>query len=162
MGQFVIKLPDVGEGVAEAELVEWLVEEGRNVREDDVLASVMTDKATVEIPSPVEGKITWLGPKVGDVVAVGSAIIRLEIDGAGNLTAEEAVAPTPDAAPGPAVNGANGANGAAASAAAKPPPPAPAVEPTPAQPAPNPVAPVRAAASPVAGAPRAEGEKPLA
>ncbi len=85
MGEYVIKLPDVGEGVAEAELVEWLVEEGRNVREDEALASVMTDKATVEIPSPVEGKIIWLGPKIGDVVAVGSPIIRLEIDGEGNI-----------------------------------------------------------------------------
>ena len=84
MGEFVIKLPDVGEGVAEAELVEWLVEEGKNVREDDILASVMTDKATVEIPSPVEGKVIWLGAKIGEIVPVGSPIIRLEIDGEGN------------------------------------------------------------------------------
>ena len=99
MGEFVIKLPDVGEGVAEAELVEWLVDEGRNVREDDVLASVMTDKATVEIPSPVEGKIIWLGPKVGEVVAVGSPIIRLEIDGEGNVSAEDISAADEKAAP---------------------------------------------------------------
>ena len=59
MGEHVIKLPDVGEGVAEAELVEWLVEEGQLVREDDVLAAVMTDKATVEIPAPVDGKVIW-------------------------------------------------------------------------------------------------------
>ena len=72
MGEYVIKLPDVGEGVAEAELVEWMVKEGANVREDEVLAAVMTDKATVEIPSPVEGKIKWLGGKPGDVLAVGS------------------------------------------------------------------------------------------
>ena len=85
MGEFVIKLPDVGEGVAEAELVEWLIEKGQNVREDEVLASVMTDKATVEIPSPVEGKVIWLGAKIGEVVAVGSPIIRLEIDGEGNI-----------------------------------------------------------------------------
>ena len=99
MGEFVIKLPDVGEGVAEAELVEWLVDEGRNVREDDVLASVMTDKATVEIPSPVEGKIIWLGPKVGEVVAVGSPIIRLEIDGEGNVSAGDISAVDEKAAP---------------------------------------------------------------
>jgi len=85
MGEFVIKLPDVGEGVAEAELVEWLVDEGRNVSEDEPLAAVMTDKATVEIPSPVEGKIIWLGPKIGEVVSVGSPIIRLKIDGEGNV-----------------------------------------------------------------------------
>ena len=85
MGEYVIKLPDVGEGVAEAELVEWLVKEGANVREDEVLAAVMTDKATVEIPSPVEGKILWLGAKIGEVVAVGSPIIRIEIEGEGNV-----------------------------------------------------------------------------
>ena len=71
MGEHVIKLPDVGEGVAEAELVEWHVKIGDLVREDTVLAAVMTDKATVEIPSPVEGEILWLGASVGDQVAVG-------------------------------------------------------------------------------------------
>ena len=86
MGHHVIKLPDVGEGVAEAELVEWLVEDGQNVREDDVLASVMTDKATVEIPSPVEGKVIWRGATIGEIVAVGAPIIRLEVDGEGNAT----------------------------------------------------------------------------
>jgi len=99
MGEFVIKLPDVGEGVAEAELVEWLVDEGKNVREDEPLAAVMTDKATVEIPSPVEGKIVWLGPTIGEIVAVGSPIIRLEVDGDGNVTAgavvEKPSKPTP-------------------------------------------------------------------
>ncbi|MBI1365138.1 MAG: 2-oxo acid dehydrogenase subunit E2 [Alphaproteobacteria bacterium] len=90
MGEFVIKLPDVGEGVAEAELVEWFVDEGANVREDEVLAAVMTDKATVEIPSPVEGKVIWRGAKIGEVVAVGSPIIRLEVEGAGNVKPGEA------------------------------------------------------------------------
>jgi len=84
MGEFVIKLPDIGEGVAEAELVEWLVEQGQTVREDDPLAAVMTDKATVEIPSPVDGKVIWLGPAIGDAVAVGLPIIRLEVAGEGN------------------------------------------------------------------------------
>ena len=88
MGQHEIKLPDVGEGVAEAELVEWMVEEGQNVREDDVLAAVMTDKATVEIPSPVDGKIVWRGASIGDVLAVGSPIIRLEVDGDGNVSGD--------------------------------------------------------------------------
>ena len=72
MGEHVIKLPDVGEGVAEAELVEWHVKVGDLVREDAVLAAVMTDKATVEIPSPVDGEILWLGAEIGDTVAVGS------------------------------------------------------------------------------------------
>lgn len=85
MGEHVIKLPDVGEGVAEAELVEWMVEIGANVREDEVLAAVMTDKATVEIPSPVEGKIIWRGGTIGDVLSVGSPLIKLEVDGDGNV-----------------------------------------------------------------------------
>ena len=73
MTEHVIRLPDVGEGVAEAELVEWHVKIGDLVREDTILAAVMTDKATVEIPSPVEGEIVWLGAEIGDMVAVGSA-----------------------------------------------------------------------------------------
>src|SRR5262249_2339414 len=78
MADHVIKLPDVGEGVAEAELVEWHVKLGDVVREDATLAAVMTDKATVEIPSPVDGEIVWLGAKVGDVIAVGSDLVRLK------------------------------------------------------------------------------------
>jgi 2-oxoisovalerate dehydrogenase E2 component (dihydrolipoyl transacylase) len=81
MAEHVIKLPDVGEGVAEAELVEWNVKVGDVVREDATLGSVMTDKATVEIPSPVAGEVLWLGAKVGDVVAVGSDLVRLKIAG---------------------------------------------------------------------------------
>ena len=79
MGEHVIKLPDVGEGVAQAELVEWHVKIGDLVREDDILGAVMTDKATVEIPSPVEGEVVWLAADVGDVVAVGSDLVRLKV-----------------------------------------------------------------------------------
>ena len=68
MGEHVIKLPDVGEGVAEAELVEWHVKVGDLVREDALLAAVMTDKATVEIPSPVDGEVLWLGAEIGETV----------------------------------------------------------------------------------------------
>ncbi len=81
MGEHVIKLPDVGEGVAEAELVEWRVKVGDLVREDAILAAVMTDKATVEIPSPVSGEVLWLGAEIGDAVAVGSPLIRLKVEG---------------------------------------------------------------------------------
>ena len=81
MAEHVIKMPDVGEGVAEAELVEWQVKVGDLVREDTVLAAVMTDKATVEIPSPVEGEITWLGAEIGDTVAVGSTIVKIAVAG---------------------------------------------------------------------------------
>jgi 2-oxoisovalerate dehydrogenase E2 component (dihydrolipoyl transacylase) len=77
MGETIIKLPDVGEGVAEAELVEWHVEIGDVVREDMVLAAVMTGKATVEIPSPVEGEITWRHGEVGDVIATGTVILKI-------------------------------------------------------------------------------------
>ena len=87
MGEHVVKLPDVGEGVAEAELVEWHVKIGDLIREDDLLASVMTDKATVEIPSPVEGEVIWRGGEIGDVVPIGSALVRLKT--AGGATAPE-------------------------------------------------------------------------
>ena len=80
MSDYVIRLPDVGEGVAEAEIVEWHVNVGDSVSEDDVLAEVMTDKATVELPSPVQGVVRWLGAEVGDIVAVGSDIVRIETD----------------------------------------------------------------------------------
>jgi 2-oxoisovalerate dehydrogenase E2 component (dihydrolipoyl transacylase) len=95
MAEHVIKLPDVGEGVAEAELVEWQVAIGDIVQEDTVLATVMTDKAAVEIPSPVQGKILWLGAAVGDTVAVGSPLIRLEIAGDGASEEPPPVAETP-------------------------------------------------------------------
>ncbi len=96
MGEHTIKLPDVGEGVAEAELVEWHVKIGDLVREDAVLAAVMTDKATVEIPSPVDGEITWLGAEVGDVVAVGSPIVRLKTSAGAAVDDEAAPEPMDD------------------------------------------------------------------
>src|SRR4051812_26406541 len=85
MGEHVIKLPDVGEGVAEAELVEWHVKVGDLVREDSLLAAVMTDKATVEIPSPTDGEVLWLGADIGDTVAVGSPLVRLKGAGEGKV-----------------------------------------------------------------------------
>ena len=96
MAEHVIKLPDVGEGVAEAELVEWHVKVGDLVREDTVLAAVMTDKATVEIPSPVDGEIVWLGAEIGDMVAVGSPLVRLKVAGGGNVEEASAAEPAPD------------------------------------------------------------------
>lgn len=85
MGIHLIKMPDIGEGIAEVELVEWHVQPGDDVVEDQVLADVMTDKATVEVPSPVNGKVQWLGGKVGDVMAVGADLIRIEVEGEGNV-----------------------------------------------------------------------------
>ena len=81
MAEHVIRLPDVGEGVAEAELVEWRVKIGEQISEDAILGAVMTDKATVEIPSPVGGEVVWLGGEVGDVIAVGSELVRLKVAG---------------------------------------------------------------------------------
>lgn len=148
MGEHVIKLPDVGEGVAEAELVEWHVKVGDLVREDSLLAAVMTDKATVEIPSPVDGEILWLGAEIGDTIAVGSPLVRLEVEGEGNVA--KAAIPEPAAievmVPAPA----------AEPAAKKPSDIAPKQKPM-AEPEPRPAA----FSSPV-GAPRPEGEKPLA
>ena len=93
MGIHIIKMPDIGEGIAEVELVAWHVKVGDMVAEDQLLADVMTDKATVEIPSAVAGKVLALGGAVGQVMAVGSEVIRIEVEGAGNLKPESAVAP---------------------------------------------------------------------
>lgn len=90
MGEFTIRMPDVGEGVAEAELVEWHVKPGAPVREDMVIAAVMTDKATVEIPSPVEGIVSWLGAEVGDTVAVKAPLVRIKVAGEGGEVVAEA------------------------------------------------------------------------
>ncbi|MBX5067014.1 dihydrolipoamide acetyltransferase family protein [Rhizobium lentis] len=81
MGEVIIKMPDVGEGVAEAELVEWHVKPGDPVREDMVIAAVMTDKATVEIPSPVDGTVIWLAGEIGDLIAVKAPLVRIETAG---------------------------------------------------------------------------------
>ncbi len=85
MGQYAIKMPDIGEGIAEVELVEWRVQPGDTVAEDQILADVMTDKATVEVPSPVAGTVLELGGKPGELMAVGAELIRLEVAGDGNV-----------------------------------------------------------------------------
>jgi len=90
MGIHVIKMPDLGEGIAEVEVVAWHVQPGDTVKEDQVLADVMTDKATVEIPSPVAGTITSLGGAIGQSLAVGAELIRLEVAGAGNYSGDKA------------------------------------------------------------------------
>ncbi|AMZ69998.1 MULTISPECIES: dihydrolipoamide acetyltransferase family protein [Pseudomonas] len=105
MGTHVIKMPDIGEGIAEVELSVWHVKVGDMVVEDQVLADVMTDKAMVDIPSPVHGRVIALGGEPGEVMAVGSELIRIEVEGAGNLkeSAQQAPTPTPAAqAPKPA------------------------------------------------------------
>jgi 2-oxoisovalerate dehydrogenase E2 component (dihydrolipoyl transacylase) len=123
MGRFVFKLPDVGEGTAEAELVGWHVKVGDVVAEDQIVADVMTDKATVEITAPVSGKVTALHGEPGEMVPVRGPLVEFEVEGAGNASAEEpapapapkaeappAPAETPKPAPAPATQPASGAN----------------------------------------------------
>ena len=88
MGRFVFKLPDVGEGTAEAELVAWHVKVGDTVAEDQVIADIMTDKATVELTSPVAGTVLAAHGEVGQQLAVGSPLVEFEVEGAGNASAE--------------------------------------------------------------------------
>ncbi|MEM8592683.1 MAG: dihydrolipoamide acetyltransferase family protein [Pseudomonadota bacterium] len=102
MGIYTIKLPDIGEGIAEAELSEWHVKVGDVVQEDDILAAVMTDKAAVEVPTARSGKVLELNGNVGDMVPIGSVIVRLEIEGEGNeAELVETRTPEPEAPPEP-------------------------------------------------------------
>ena len=140
MGIRIIKLPDVGEGVAEAELVEWHVKPGDLIREDQLLAAVMTDKATVEIPSPVDGKVISLGAELGTALAVGSELIRIEVAG-GESTTDGPPEPKPAETPAIVAE-------------------APKLAPVPAPVAPK-LSPLPVTAQP-AGPPRALGEKPTA
>ena len=94
MGVHVIKMPDIGEGIAEVELVMWYVKVGDMVTEDMILADVMTEKATIEIPSPVHGKVLALGGAAGQVMAVHSDLIQIEVEGAGNQKPGAAAAAT--------------------------------------------------------------------
>src|SRR6266567_1358041 len=90
MGTYQFKLPDIGEGIAEAEIVAWHVKPGDTVDEDQQLADLMTDKATVEMESPVAGKVIEVAGEVGDKLAIGSVLAVIETDGA------EAPAPVPE------------------------------------------------------------------
>jgi len=83
MGIFAFKLPDIGEGVVEGEVVEWMVSVGDTVKEDDPILSVMTDKATVEIPSPTDGVVKSIVGEPGTILAVGQVCIEFETDGEG-------------------------------------------------------------------------------
>ena len=155
MAERVIKLPDVGEGVAEAEVVEWHVKLGDLVQEDSVLAAVMTDKATVEIPSPVAGQVIWLGAAVGDRLAVGSDLVRLKVGGE-NASTE----PAPNVTVPPAtkeLTPPRSATARASDGAGRGSPPFTAPSPTPSERAD--LRPLQRLARAV---PRPEGEKPLA
>nr|AIE91871.1 branched-chain alpha-keto acid dehydrogenase subunit E2 (bkdB) [uncultured marine group II/III euryarchaeote AD1000_17_B01] len=126
MGKQVFKLPDIGEGVVEGEVVQWHVAAGDAVTEDDPIVDVMTDKATVTIPSPVTGVVTSLSGDVGDMVAVGSTLVEFDSDADAAPASEPETEPEAESSPTP------------------PPAPEPAADPTPApaaaKPAPTPIA----------------------
>lgn len=109
-----IKLPELGEGVTEGELVKWLVKVGDNINADQAIAEVMTDKATVEVPSPTKGKVTALRAKDGDTIKVGAVLIEIEAGGAAASApapkAEAPKAPAPAAAPAKTQQGPAGAS----------------------------------------------------
>ncbi|MBY0283447.1 MAG: 2-oxo acid dehydrogenase subunit E2 [Sphingomonas sp.] len=90
MARFTFKLPDIGEGISEAEIVTWHVAVGDHVAEDQQIADMMTDKATVEMESPVSGKVIELAGEVGDQIAIGAMLVVIETDG--DFSAEEAAA----------------------------------------------------------------------
>ena len=119
MSERVVKVPDIGEGIAEVELVEWHVAVGDGIVADQVLADLMTDKATVEVPSPVAGRVTARTGNPGDKLAVGSEFVRIAVEGATATSVAQsagppAPTPAPAAVPAPAP---------AASAQAQPAPP---------------------------------------
>ncbi|MDP6562853.1 MAG: dihydrolipoamide acetyltransferase family protein [Candidatus Thalassarchaeum sp.] len=130
MGKHVFKLPDIGEGVVEGEVVQWHVTAGDAVTEDDPIVDVMTDKATVTIPSPVTGIVTSLSGEVGEMVAVGSTLVEFDSDAAAASASEPEVTPEPEVEP------------EAESSPTPAPAPEPVAEPTPtaAKPAPTPAA----------------------
>src|SRR5580698_2683027 len=98
MATFTFKLPDIGEGITEAEIATWRVAVGDTVKEDQPLVDVLTEKAAVEIPSPHAGKVMELKGNPGDFVPVGSVMVVLEIAGEGAVEEPAAV----PAAPAPA------------------------------------------------------------
>ena len=128
-----IRIPDLGEGIAEVELAEWRVKPGDLVAEDQVLCDVMTDKATVEIPSSMSGRVAELGGEAGQVLAVGAVLIRIDDEAAPAAEAAAAAAsprPTPAPAPqAPAAPQAPPAPAAQPRSLPSPPPPAPAPAP---------------------------------
>jgi len=81
MSKYIFNLPDIGEGIAEAEIVKWHIKVGDVVAEDDQLADVMTDKATVEMEAPVSGTITAIAGEEGDILSIGSMLVEIEVEG---------------------------------------------------------------------------------
>ena len=105
MGKYIFNLPDIGEGIAEAEIVAWHVKLGDMVEEDQQIADMMTDKATVEMESPATGKIVAVAGEEGDVIAIGSMLVEIETEdedtGESETVNEKAAAPTEEKAAKP-------------------------------------------------------------
>jgi 2-oxoisovalerate dehydrogenase E2 component (dihydrolipoyl transacylase) len=101
MARYVVKLPDIGEGTTEAEIVAWHVSPGQVIREEDPLVDIMTDKATVELPAPVAGTVVAINGKVGEKRPVGSELVVLDVAGEGNVAAGADPHPPAAIAPGP-------------------------------------------------------------
>src|SRR5258707_12235613 len=97
MGRYIVKLPDIGEGTTEAEIVAWHVAPGQVIGEEDPLVDIMTDKATVELPAPVAGTVVAITGKIGEKRPVGSGLGVLDAGGQGNVEAR--AHPPPPAAP---------------------------------------------------------------
>ena len=101
MTRYVFKMPDLGEGTVEAEIVAWHVKVGDHVAEDQVMAEVMTEKAAVEVPAPVTGRVVSLAGGPGDMVRVGAELVVFDTE-SGEGFAEPAPEPAPQASPQPA------------------------------------------------------------
>ena len=89
MARYEFKLPDIGEGIAEAEIVAWHVKVGDKIEEDQQIADMMTDKATVEMESPVAGKVLEVAGEVGDMIPIGSVLVVLETEGSAPVEVPE-------------------------------------------------------------------------
>jgi 2-oxoisovalerate dehydrogenase E2 component (dihydrolipoyl transacylase) len=110
MSEYIFKLPDLGEGTVESEIGEWFIKVGDPIREEDVIGTVMTDKAAVEVSSPVSGKVVKLAGEPGDVIAVGSMLVVIDTEGTAdegrttgrdNAPAAAAAEPEPEPEPAP-------------------------------------------------------------
>jgi len=112
MSEYIFKLPDLGEGTVESEIGEWFIKVGDQVSEEDVVGTMMTDKAAVELSSPVSGKVVKLAGEPGDIVAVGAPLVIYETDATGTPQADTA----PAAETAPASNGSGGEPAVAAEA----------------------------------------------
>ena len=88
MAKFIFNMPDIGEGIAEAEIVAWHVKPGDRIEEDQEFVDMMTDKATVPLESPVTGTVLEVAGEVGDMVAIGSALVVIEVEGEGEAEAQ--------------------------------------------------------------------------